>query len=151
LKIIGTGKLDNRLRDYVTSNGIKNVEFVGSKWDEQMKDIVKRAKFVVVPSEWYENSPYVIYQAFSLGKPVIGSDVDGGIHELIQEGKNGLLFPSGNSIALAEKINYLLDREDLIKEMSLNARRFAEKRFDTENSYKKFISIYRMVKKKRYR
>ncbi len=149
LVIIGDGSLEIPLKDFVASNHIKNVGFLGSKWGDDMKKIVRKAKFVIVPSEWYENSPYVIYQAFALGKPVIGSDVKGGISELIQDGKNGLLFPSGNSNVLAEKINYLLDREDLIKEMSVNARRFAEDRFDTEKVYKKFISIYQRLKERR--
>jgi glycosyltransferase involved in cell wall biosynthesis len=149
LVLIGGGNLEALLKDFVVSNHIENVEFLGPKWDESMKDIVGKAKFVVVPSEWYENSPYVIYQAFSLGKPVIGSDVDGGIHELVQDGITGLLFPSGDFEALAEKINYLLGRNGLLKEMSFNARRFAEERFDTENIYTEFISIYERLKEKR--
>lgn len=55
---------------------------------------------VVLPSLCYENSPTVIYEAMQVGVPVVASDI-GGIGELIEHGKNGLLFTPGNTDALS--------------------------------------------------
>lgn len=59
---------------------------------------------LVVPSLWHENTPLVVYEAFAAGCPVIASDVEG-IAEVVRPGVNGLLFPTGDSDALATAIS----------------------------------------------
>jgi glycosyltransferase involved in cell wall biosynthesis len=61
------------------------------------------ADWVVVPSIWWENSPLVIQEAFSLGRPVISSDI-GGMAEKIKHGVNGLHVPAGNARAWANAL-----------------------------------------------
>ena len=58
---------------------------------------------VVVPSIWPENSPFVIHEAFLAGVPVVASRI-GGIPELVEDGRNGLLFPVGDADRLASLI-----------------------------------------------
>lgn len=88
LKIIGDGPLAASLRE--KANG--NIDFVGYKqWDE-IKDIVGHARFAVIPSVWYENNPLSVIEAFCLGTPVLGSNI-GGIPELIKEDTGRLSEP----------------------------------------------------------
>lgn len=54
---------------------------------------------LVVPSLWYENTPFVVLEAFAASVPVIASDL-GGLSEIIVEGENGFLFPAGDTEAL---------------------------------------------------
>lgn len=102
LKIIGGGPLSEELR--IKSEELKgNVEFLGFRQWDDIKDIVGKAKFTVIPSEWYENNPLSVIEAECLGTPVLGARI-GGIPELIDEDMNGMTFESGNADDLAGKI-----------------------------------------------
>ncbi len=68
---------------------------------------------VVVPSEWLETGPLVVYEAFAAGVPVLGSDL-GGIAELVTDGQNGRLLPPGNVSAWANAIADIADNRGLI-------------------------------------
>ena len=103
LKIVGGGPLSNELQQMTKS---ENIEFVGYKpWDE-IKEIVGKARFMVIPSEWYENNPLSVIEAQCLGTPVLGANI-GGIPELIEVGKNGMLFESRNIGDLKTKIEQM--------------------------------------------
>jgi glycosyltransferase involved in cell wall biosynthesis len=58
---------------------------------------------LVVPSTWYENTPFVVLEAFEAGVPVIASDL-GGLAEVVRDGENGLLFEAGSIAALRAAI-----------------------------------------------
>jgi glycosyltransferase involved in cell wall biosynthesis len=68
---------------------------------------VKGAKFVVVPSEWYENLPYSLVEALLLAKPVLGARI-GGIPELVLDNETGFLFEPANKEDMIAKLKYML-------------------------------------------
>ena len=74
---------------------------------------------VVVPSEWLETGPLVIYEAFAAGLPVLGSDL-GGVAELVSDGRNGRLLPCGDASAWANAIGEIADNRGLIKNWQQN-------------------------------
>lgn len=141
LLIIGDGPQRKELESFASENQLQNVKFVGLKNGEALKRLVARSKFVLIPSEWYDNSPLVIYESFALGKPVIGSSI-GGIPELIDHKSTGLLHEPGNCEELTENINFLLNQPKLIKEYGINAHRKAQEQFSPQNHYQKIIKIY---------
>ncbi|MFQ5706569.1 MAG: glycosyltransferase family 4 protein [bacterium] len=141
LVIIGDGPERKRLQDYALRQDLQHVQFVGSKGGEELRRLVQNCKFLIVPSEWYDNSPLVIYEAFAYGKPVIGSQL-GGIPELIDDGKNGLIFQAGNVDELAEKISALASDSDLISAFGRQARSKAEGVFDPEYHYRQIHQWY---------
>ncbi len=144
LVIVGDGPLEEELRLNVKNNNITNIEFVGFKTGIELENIVKNSKFVVIPSEWYENAPMSIIEAMSYGKPVIGANI-GGIPEFIENNKTGLIFKSKDSIDLANTIEMLVNDESKILEMGKNARYRAEKLYDKKVHYEKIISLYNEV------
>jgi len=144
LLMIGTGPEQVKLEEFAINNNLKNVEFVGYKSGDILQKLVSNAKFVIIPSECYDNSPLVIYESFSMGKPVIGSNM-GGIPELIDHEENGLHFEVGDDNKLAQSINFLLDHPELIRQYGKNARKKAEREFSSENHYQKLISLYRQI------
>ena len=68
---------------------------------------------LVVPSVWIENAPFVIKEAFAAGVPVVASNL-GGMAELVEDGRNGLLFSAGDSADLRRVLTRLLDEPALL-------------------------------------
>lgn len=103
LVIVGTGPEETVLKEYQEAKGLSNIVFLGFQTGEPLDDIFRGAKALILPSVWYENMPYVMLEAFSFGKPVIGSNL-GGIPERVQDGSNGFLFEAGNAESLRSAI-----------------------------------------------
>jgi glycosyltransferase involved in cell wall biosynthesis len=77
---------------------------------------LRRFDALLVPSEWLETGPLVVYEAFAAGIPVIGSDL-GGIAELVDDGVNGMLLPPGSVEAWAWAISRLATEPGLLKKL----------------------------------
>ena len=80
--IIGDGPEKPSLLAYSKNHAITNVHFFGWLSGEKLSTAIDRARFVVIPSVWYENNPYSILETLAKGKVVIGSAI-GGIPELL--------------------------------------------------------------------
>lgn len=141
LYLAGGGELADSLQRYAQQENLTNVKFLGYLGTEALIPMIQRAAFLVVPSEWYENYPLTILEAFACGTPVIGANT-GGIPEQVVDGVTGLLFEPGNVRDLAEKIQYLIDNPALALEMGRNARRQVEAQNDPEKHYQQLIQIY---------
>jgi len=87
---------------------------------------------VVIPSTVSEGLPMVAIEAMQLGIPVIGSNV-GGIPEIVRDGVNGLLVAPNNAEALADRIQQLLDEEELLMRMKARALASVDGRFSAGN------------------
>lgn len=145
LKIIGEGAMSAMIKNEIKVNNLSNIEFLGFRKGEELFDYIRNASFVLVPSEWYENNPLTIVEAYSSGKPVIGSNI-GGIPELILEGKTGYLFSMGDSAELEEKINKAVKMsDDEYLEMSETAYRFACDKFSEKTHYRDLLNVYSEV------
>lgn len=134
LVVIGGGPLEEELK----ANGSDNIEFVGFKQWDDIKELVGKARFSVIPSEWYENNPLSVIEAQCLGTPVLGARI-GGIPELVEEDKTGMTFESGNVEDLKEKIqkmwNANFDYSVIAKE--------SQARYNAESYYDELIKIYK--------
>ncbi|MFZ5516460.1 MAG: glycosyltransferase family 4 protein [Candidatus Zhuqueibacterota bacterium] len=144
LYIIGKGDHRAELEQFVAAKNITNVKFLGARYGEELKDLISKSKFIVVPSECYDNSPLVVYEAYAMGKPVIGS-IMGGIPELIDNRETGLLFQAGDSDELADRIDFLLSYPQLLNEYGRNARTKAEREFSPEVHYQKILTKYQRL------
>ncbi|HOJ43553.1 MAG TPA: glycosyltransferase family 4 protein [Syntrophorhabdaceae bacterium] len=141
LKIIGDGPLRGELEDKVRTEGINNIKFTGRKDFNEAMALLRNARFMVMPSIWYEGFPMVIREAFACGKPVIASRL-GAMAELVEDGKTGLLFEPGNSEGLAEKIRWMTAHEDECIQMGRNARKVFEERYIAEKNFAMLMKIY---------
>ena len=91
----------------------RGVEWLGGVAHERVPALLASLDVLVVPSIWIENSPFVIKEAFAAGLPVVASNL-GGMAELVQDGRNGLLFNAGDSADLRRVITRLLDEPGLL-------------------------------------
>lgn len=142
--IVGTGPLEYQLKKQAESDGLSNIHFWGFKTGDELKQLLSEAMTIVVPSEWYENCPMTILEAFAAGKPVIGADI-GGIPELIENNVDGFTFPPGNSKKLAERIQWIWKNRDKAQDMGMSGRIKVEKHFNAEVHYNGLLEIYESV------
>ncbi|MEA3225773.1 MAG: glycosyltransferase family 4 protein [Planctomycetota bacterium] len=141
LRIVGDGPLRTEYELFVRSNRMSQVTFEGYRSGDELESLYQNARFVVMPSECHENAPMTILEAYSYGKPVIGSRI-GGIPEMIEQGRTGLLFESGNVDELVECIHALLTNKSLNSEMGRSARDKVKRKFSSEVHYRQLMEIY---------
>jgi glycosyltransferase involved in cell wall biosynthesis len=144
LKIVGNGPDEDALKKLVKELGINSIEFCGPKWGEELDSILKKSRFVVVPSLWHENFPYVILQSFAFGKAVIGSN-RGGIPELVSAGEHGYIYEATDDIELSEKIKMLWESPEIAVSMGKSAKYYMDENFNDEKFYKNIMRIYNKV------
>lgn len=89
------------------------VNWIGSVAHDRIPALLASLDVLVVPSVWIENSPFVIKEAFAAGLPVVASNL-GGMAELVEDGRNGLLFAAGDSADLRRVLERLLDEPRLL-------------------------------------
>ncbi|WID94961.1 glycosyltransferase family 4 protein [Bosea vestrisii] len=102
LVLAGTGPEETTLRHLAWDLGA-DVAFTGHLDKLELKRLIGEALALVLPSEWYENAPISILEAYALGRPVIGTRI-GGIPELVADGETGILVEPGNPAMLAEAL-----------------------------------------------
>ncbi len=142
LVIAGDGGFRPSLESLAAAEQIKNVEFVGSKSGAELEKLFSGCRFVVVPSIWHENFPYVMMEAFARGKAVVGSD-KGGIPEYIDEGVTGHVYPSNDPEKLASCIRNLWLNPTQAMQMGRNAKEYADKLFTDSAFYNRLLAIYK--------
>ncbi|OGQ98724.1 MAG: hypothetical protein A2505_02065 [Deltaproteobacteria bacterium RIFOXYD12_FULL_55_16] len=136
LKIVGTGPLLESLKARFSK-----AEFLGYKSGEELRELVRNAAFVVVPSEWYENCSMVVLEAMAFGKPVIGSRI-GGIPEQVEDGRTGFLFTMGKTTELAAKMVLLAENPELRITMGKAARQKVEKEYSLARHNEELLKNY---------
>lgn len=133
LVVIGGGPLEDELKAMAG----KHIELVGFKLWNEIKRLVGKARFSVIPSEWYENNPISVIEAQCLGTPVLGARI-GGIPELISE-VTGMTFESHNRADLRMKIETMFSRTFNNAEIAVAS----QKCYNAERYYDEIIKVYK--------
>lgn len=141
LHIVGTGAEETKLKHYAEENNLTNVEFLGYKNREEIKDEYQNCIAVIVPSNWFEIFGMINIEAMINGKPVIGSNI-GGIPEIIENNKTGLLFEPANVEQLKECILKYWNKPELAIEHGKNGYKKALASYTEETYYKKLMNLY---------
>lgn len=103
-------------------DGDVRIRFCGTFPNESIGKVFAELDVLVVPSIWYENTPLVIYSAQAAGCPVVASNL-GGMAEVVEHERNGLLFEAGNVAGLASAIERLADDRGLLQRLAANAEK----------------------------
>ena len=129
----GNGPLESVVND------VPNIKNVGFQTGDKLEKLIREARLSIYPSEWYENCPFSVMESQMYGTPVLGADI-GGIPELIDTGKTGELFESGNGEDLKKKLEKLWGDKKLCDEYSENCKGIS---FDTiDEYYEKIMKVY---------
>jgi glycosyltransferase involved in cell wall biosynthesis len=95
------------------SRGDRRISFQPPIPADRTVDLLREYHVLAVPSQWMETGPMVVYEAFAAGTPVIGSR-RGGIAELVEHEKNGLLVEASSTEAWANAIRRLVEDRTLL-------------------------------------
>ena len=109
-------------------------------WEEAMIEL-QRSSILIIPSR-IESIPQTIKEAYYFKTPVIATNV-GGIPEIIDNNKTGILIPTENPSALIESINSLLIDDLKIKTLTENAYKFVLTNYSWDNLLDKYINFYK--------
>jgi glycosyltransferase involved in cell wall biosynthesis len=140
LVVVGDGTQAAACRALARQAGLGNVEFVGPRWGADLVPYLHGCRCVVVPSLWFEPSPYVVYQALAAARPVVAADI-GGLPDLLTA-ETGILFPPGDDAALAEALATLGGDAARARAMGRAARRWAEVHLDVQAYYEGIMAVY---------
>ena len=135
------GSYEAYLSSQMRQKGLEDkILFLGSLTVEKMKEAFLESNVFVLPSAM-ENSPNTLGEAMLLGVPCVASDV-GGVRDLLEEGREGLIYPSLDTVKLAEHIKAVFAMEDKAADMGLEAQAHARKTHDPEKNLQDLITIY---------
>ena len=141
LIIIGGGSERPNLEKQAAQQGLKCVSFQGSQSREQTLAIMRQSRFLLFPSEWYENFPVTIAESFACGVPVICSRM-GAMQEIVEDGRTGLHFTPADSTDLAAKVEWAWNHAEQTRSMGNEARREYETKYTAEKNYPVLMEIY---------
>jgi len=142
LALAGAGPLEPELRSWARSR--PEVEVVGLLDRPACAELVRRARVVVVPSEWPEPFGLVVPEAMAAGVAPVAT-AHGSFAELITDGVDGLLYPPGDAGALAAVLRQVDDDPALAERLGEQALETYARRFDAEANVVALESIYRFA------
>ena len=139
LKVAGDGPLEGRVA--AAAKKVTGLEYLGHKRVEEVRMLMKGAKMLVFPSEWYETFGRVAAEAFAAGTPVVASDI-GAVAEIVDDGRTGLRFRPGDARHLAAQVERMLSYPREYARMRREARAEYESEYTAERNYEMLMSIY---------
>ena len=137
LTIIGDGP---RV-DAVRAAQSPTLNYLGPRTTQEIFSVMRKSRFLILPSIWYEAFPRVVVEAFASGLPIIASRI-GSLEELIEEGYNGYRFQAGDPNDLQRVISEAFGASEKAVILSRGARKTYERFFTPEHNLIQLNDIY---------
>jgi len=142
LKIAGDGPLREEVR---AASAEGKVEYLGLKDAASVRELMREARVLVIPSLWYEGLPMVVPEAFGAGLPIVASRI-GALETLVEDGGNGagngLLAEPGNETAIAEAVRRIAAGGEFEQALRGRARATYESVYHPEANVRMLRAIY---------
>jgi len=149
LVVAGDGPELGRLQQMSRELGLANVEFAGQLRGAALEQAVAGSRFTVLPSHAYETLGKTILESYAEGRAVVATDL-GSRRELIEPGKTGLLYRTGDTEQLVSAIKLLSSQPELADKMGRAGREQLRQNYAPEGHYEALIALYeRMMKRRR--
>lgn len=136
LVVCGTGPMEEWCKSFVQQNRV-NIEMRGFVSNDETLEIIANSKAIVLPTQWYEGFPMSIVEAFSVGTPVVCSDL-GNARSIVEEGITGYKFDCKSVESIIKAIEKMrekpLDREKI--------KKLYEMKYSENANYKTLNAIY---------
>lgn len=138
LIVCGIGPMEDWCRRFIKNNNV-NIEMRGFVPNKEAKQLIANSRALILPTRWYEGFPMTIVEAYSMGTPVICSDI-GNAGSLIKIGTTGLTFKC-NSDSLFKAVNELGE----IFPDEYKIREFYNMHYSSDVNYNMIIRIYAAI------
>ncbi len=139
LYIAGSGNYEGKLKKLANKNHLeKDAIFLGHV--HNVYTFLKEVNLFVLTSR-SESLGVAIMEAMSVGLPVVASDV-GGIPEIVENNKSGILVPSRNVPAIAKAINHLIENPTLREKMGNYGKKIVNNKFNIPTFISKTENLY---------
>lgn len=144
LTIIGSGELEEQLKNQVISDGIsERVHFLGNVDEEALGKAFEACDFFVLPSVLKSEAfGLVQIEAMAYGKPVINTNLPSGVPYVSLDKVTGLTVPPQDADALADAIQWMVDHEEERTEMGIKARERVKEYYQTEKMLDSVLKVY---------
>lgn len=124
LVIAGRGPLEEEMRQAAADD--PRIRFVGYVTGDAKQALLLQARYLLIPSLWYENAPVAVIEAAAHGVAVIASRI-GGLPEFVRDGRTGLLFEPGDATGLAAIMQGLVNGATAFPDLAEACRDLAER------------------------
>lgn len=148
LQIVGEGPLLDPMRRELSKNKHSAICFKGQLRHEEVLSAMKGARFLIFPSQYYENFPMTLVESFACGVPVIASRL-GAVQEIVEDQRNGLHFIPGHPADLVVKVEWAWAHPREMSEMGRAARSEYESKYTACRTYSILMDIYAEVLRSR--
>lgn len=118
-----------------------NPNIISVGFQSNVRSYFAIADCLVFPS-YREGFPNVVLQAGAMGLPAIVTDINGS-NEIIMHGKNGIIIPSQNAIALREAMLKMMTEKAFYNELQQNARKMIVSRYEQKVVWKAILNEYK--------
>lgn len=143
LLVCGTGPMENWCREYIRENGLNSVEMKGFVPNTEAKKLIANSEVLILPTQWYEGLPMTILEAYSVGTPVITSDL-GNTGAVVINGVTGYKFKADS----AEELKGVVKKIEVTEEIGWESNVLNEykNRYSPERNYEMLSSVYMKAK-----
>lgn len=137
LLICGTGPMESWCRGYIDENNLTTVEMMGFVPNTESRELIANSRALILPTQWYEGFPMTIVEAYSVGIPVVGSDM-GNVGSLIENGVTGWKFNAQSP----EMLMKMVKNTEMGQFCAEEIIRIYQKYYSMEENYKELLEIY---------
>lgn len=142
LMIAGDGPEKENIQTYIKEHKLEDrITLLGYLNQNDIRENIRKCRFVTVPSICFENCPYSVLEATEIGKPIIGSKI-GGIPELVKDDVNGYTYTYDCIDDLTDKLRILFENDEKVNEFSNNSKKLYKENYSAEAYYNKLMTVY---------
>jgi glycosyltransferase involved in cell wall biosynthesis len=147
LLLAGKGRLETQAREHAARLGIAGrVHLLGVRHD--LPELLPDCDLFALAADW-EGMPVAVIEAMAAGLPVAATDA-GGLRELVDHGRTGLLSPAGNIPALADSLAALA-RDPRLREAFAHAARERAERYGLTRMVQSYAELFTLLAAERAR
>ena len=145
LVIAGSGPEEAALGALAAELRLENVRFVGHVNKGELAHLIQNSFVTVLPSHAFETFGKSILESYAEARPVIASDL-GSRREVVDNGRTGILYRTGDDGALAEAISFLADNPGIASTMGRTGWEKARDDYRREDHYRRLLELYARLK-----
>lgn len=140
LVVCGTGPEEQWCKDFVEQNNV-NVDFRGFVSNEGVRELIAKSKALILPTRWYEGFPMSIVESYSVGTPVVCSDI-GNTGSIVEQGVTGYKFEPESEEELVKAVKNLGKNTDIYNStFNVYKMKYTEK-----SNYESLLNIYQSIR-----